>query len=470
MTRSTGILVVDDRPEHGRAIAHNLWKQGYPVLFVEYDQRELVDKTYGQHHGVRVVFMDIQLSSDGAMGAGPKEYAAVQAALTALLDENNGPWALITWSSHDDRAGDLYEFLRERMSSGLRPVALRQIDKNHYLTDDGIVAPEHAAQLRAAVNGCMSDLHTIETLIGWEGFIGLAASQVIHALGDTAQDMASSDDENLEVDQNFECALAALLKRLAVAHGGAASLHGENLSRSLYRILLDMLEDRLEAKEVGQQVQLPDNCEERHVDAEVLSDWSRQINAMLNYDQSWSRGTAPGALFRVPSEPDFQPLQDLSNATEVGKFVRRNFLCIDSSIKNAEKKEISADCQLLLLDVTPPCDHANAKLPWIRFLLACRVPVQRLDHLWGINPISKEKEPNRLKGMHLHMTPQLKDDNGDFVIVVNANLWVSIAREQVPAALGRPVGRVREQLMGDMSGWIGRHVTRQGHTSIPVGS
>ena len=95
------ILIIDDKESDGVKIAKAIWNSKYAVRFIRYDPKLLMKTGKERLRGVRLVFMDIDLIGDGVPGTGSKTFSAVQKALEYCLDERNGPYILITWSTFD---------------------------------------------------------------------------------------------------------------------------------------------------------------------------------------------------------------------------------------------------------------------------------------------------------------------------------------------------------------------------------
>src|SRR5471030_3107101 len=127
-SNSLNILVVDDKREAGLQIVDALWEGGFSVQFEQYDPKRLIrlKKQGVSMRGVRVVFMDINLIG-GAMGSDGQNFAAIQTCLQTLLAHDNGPYLLITWSSHDDYADRLFVFLNERLPGEYRPISTKRL-------------------------------------------------------------------------------------------------------------------------------------------------------------------------------------------------------------------------------------------------------------------------------------------------------------------------------------------------------
>ena len=63
----------------------------------------------------------------------------------------------------------------------------------------------------------------------------------------------------------------------------------------------------------------------------------------------------------------------------------------------------------------------------------------------------------KLKRDCLKVSPDFRDEAGNtFVLVVNANLQISLCENGLHDHLGSASGRIKVQLMADTLGWLGR--------------
>lgn len=442
------IVVVDDKREHGEAIVRKLWQMGHANLFVEYDQQQLMDGVYGPFHGVRLIFMDLDLAGEGRVGDGSRAYSDVQAVIQAILGKENGPWALVTWTGHADHAERLWEHLQTRLPDSLKPISRKVMDKERLLADS------QDEDLTSELQQILAHQDAVKCLLNWESGVLDSANEVIAELVKVAATLGGDSTENL----------GALLYELARAEAGKTIDQHADRFQPLYRVLTSLLSDRLGSSTIEDK----QGCLSEYVKEKTgadLTEWKRRINTMINLDvyrDDTDIDTSPGVLTELPSADEVEILGDLESEKKAGKFIRRHFLCLQKKVGNTDKKDISAQCKLFLLDVTPPCDHAQRKLVWRRFVVACRVPVEHIDHVWAVDFNTDENQVGKLKGEYLKCSPEFMDNDGGFVILVNANLQLPLPEDQLEK-LGRAKYRVREAMLADWLGWIGRHITRLGH-------
>ena len=92
-------------------------------------------------------------------------------------------------------------------------------------------------------------------------------------------------------------------------------------------------------------------------------------------------------------------------------------------------------------------------------MVTCKVPVADISNTLFHQLKNKD---------YLTVSPEFKVADEEFVLVLNANLQISLRDEGLAERLGASDGRLKEQLMADIAGWMGRHVTRLGLVSLPT--
>ncbi len=445
---SPRIVVVDDKREHGEAIVRKLWQMGHASLFVEYDQQRLIDREYGPFGGVRLIFMDLDLAGEGRIGDGSRAYADVQAVVEAILDEGNGPWALVTWTGHADHAEQLWDHLQERLPVHLRPLS-RQVMNKEVLLADG-----KDAGLIEELQTILAHQDAVRCLLNWEAGVLDSANEVIAELVKVAATLDGNSAENL----------GALLFELARAKAGKTIDQHTDFSQPLYKVLTALLSDRLGSGTTEDEHACSSDYM-KELESVELAGWKRRINTMINleiYNENADTKASPGLLTQLPEAGSIQVLSELDTEKGIGKFIRRHFLCFQKAVNSKTKKEISSQCELFLMEITPPCDHAQKKSVWRRFAVVCLLPCEYIEHAWNVDFTKDQNQVGRLKGEYLRVSPEFMDEEGGFVLLVNANLQLALPEDQLDN-LGKAKYRVKDAMLADWMGWLGRHATRLGH-------
>lgn len=221
------ILVIDDNEEDGIKVAKSVWNSKYAIRFIRYDQEDLIKAGKEKMRGVRIIFMDMDLIGDRILGSGSKNFSVVQQVLQYCLDERNGPYVLITWSTFDQYAQELFQHLNERMPISLRPSLCKQLNKEEYTDGDG--------KLTKKIKEFMLELEAIGCLIIWETCLQYSACETLCELINIALRSGI---------ENTKDALRSVLYSLARAEA-EQNLNDNNAVKHLYSVLSQILYDNL---------------------------------------------------------------------------------------------------------------------------------------------------------------------------------------------------------------------------------
>lgn len=428
---SPRILVVDDKVEHGETIVRKLWSMGYAGLYVNYEQ--LVDGDYGSFQGVRLIFMDLDLKGREWLGDGADACGDVEAVIRKILKKDNGPWALVTWTGHADHAEQLWVHLQERLPFELKPLSHQVMKKEDFLGEG------KDEQLAEELKRVIAHQDAVKCLLNWESGVLDSANEVIAELVKVAVTLDGNSTENL----------GALLYELAKAESGKTIAQQTDLSQPLYRVLTSLLSDRLgSTTNEGNRGCAGDYIKEKT--GADLTEWKQRINVMLNLEIGELDSTCPGAIFEIQESTVLpHPLDQ-----EKLEILEKEFF-YPNGAQNDEQRERLKQCALFLIDFSPPCDHSQQKIRWRRFVVAAKVPVSVLSN--SLRNKLKNKE-------YIRITPEFTEDSGSaYLIILNANLQVTLRDSEIQQHLGEPVARLKEQILSDYLGWFGRHITRLGH-------
>lgn len=441
------ILVIDDNPEHGEAISKAVWQNGWPVLFIHYKPATI--QSYGKYHGVRVVFLDIDLLGAGSSGSEASLFAPAVSVLSKLLDNENGPYSLITWSTYDNKAERLYAHLQERLPEEIRPVSLDRMDKSILHGD----LTGSALTIKESVESNIQRHTSLLRLVQWEGLVQSCSSEVVAKLALMAQ----------EAGGEFDKIIKWLLMKMAKAEAGKwlqDDLDGQDFS-----VMSTLLSDRLGYTYTKSEPFCVDNECFRELDKEHLKPLVPRINTYLHLDFAKSGQSMPGAVFKYPLDSMELTIPSLKDP---GACVRENFLnFIKDTDDHKNRKKISGECELLLMDIVPPCDHSQKKIRWRRFMIVCKVPVEYAELIDAVD----HKNNKRLgrPAENLWKSPMFSHGGQEFILVFNANLQATVIepdQNDWSQVLGERKFRIREQLLRDVMGWMGRHITRSGHVAL----
>jgi hypothetical protein len=473
MPHRNRVIVIDDKTEDGEAIVKSLWRLQIPSFFLHYDQVVIEELDANKKfEGIRYIFQDIALVSPDFPGT--DDYSAAAAGIDRILGEENGPWLLIAWSTwgcDPDQGGkyakELFEYLVKQLSSGKRPYQYVVIDKRPYSSDG-----QHAA-VKASLDSCERDqlitsvkeavmpVKSLEALGQWESDIRSSASKVLYNLWNMIE---------IGPLEQTEKALGGLLLQLAIAQEGIRLEKSDNLAAPLYQILSGLLYDKISHIK-------PD---EIRVNEDVKQSIKANIiNTMLHWEKVCdSTKYSPGYVYQWPKEEVVNLGCLCISKSNIKEFVLDAFVADNANKQKEARNDMNfmKNVELVLLDITPACDHANNKAFWRRFLVGVKVTEQARKHFYTGG--------SKLAGDYVKDTPQFIDNVSSWQLIFNSKLIVSLAdkkeyisdrpvervdsaTEYVPDVTRlTSVGRVREQLLQEFIAWFGGMATRPGVVSL----
>lgn len=440
--RQTRTLVVDDNQEEGDIILKALAEAGCPARFIVYQGG--MDWSEEKMVGIRTILMDLALIGSGTVSESDR--SATQSLLEQMLDANNGPWGLVTWTSHAADGEQLYNHLRNRMPAGLRPVTYAILDKEQYLAVKRRVGRDDMTSLVEDVKAKLIPPKAVACLMNWEIAVHRAAASVLHQLTQAADNGAGNN--------NPQEKLACLLLELAKAEAGQTLPPQDSLITSLYAVLTPLLTDSLD------QANHPDCLPPAHECQDAAtSEWKHRINRMLHLDSTAPAKILPGALIELDTIPTgIQQLDTLGITKETREeAITQLFSKLSDTPEKTEKRRQAAkNCRVFIMDITPGCDHAQNRAEkhhyWRRFMVLYRLP--------SAHGKAAEKADN------LYFMPEfLEPDGSSYFFIANANQVVALTQAEI-GKLSKPVQRIREQLFNYILSWVGKHISRQGIVSL----
>lgn len=474
MPHRSRVLVVDDKREDGEAVVRRLWDLQIPCYFLHYSDDNLINLVPDKaHKGIRFIFQDIALVTTSTPDN--KDYSAALTGINKILAEQNGPWLLVAWSTwaEDPEEGtkyaqELFNYL-QRLPEGKKPYDFVVLDKTPFCANGlhSDVKTEHdfsAAEREALLSSVQEKIETASNLAllnQWEHHTHQAAANIVNDLWDIVNE-TEGEDKNQR--------LGAVLFGLAVAEGGSA-VTTDKVAEPLYQLLSKLHYDK------SNQLRPPS------VNVEATSRQSlpkEKLNTMLHWD-AMCEHNVPGSIFRWPFEQELDlGLLTITQANQK-EFIKDAFLKDnpDKYLAFDKDQDVLQNTSLVLLDITPACDHAQKKAFWRRLLVGIKVFDESKTHFYV---------KNKLPYDNLRETPVFVEGERNFRIIFNSKLVVSLTdhneyqrvrpnpgaeqkddKEQEESKAYSPdleslksMGRIRDELLKEIQAWYGRMATRPG--------
>jgi len=475
-------LIIDDKIEDGQPISEQLKRLYIPHLFFHADEIEILNFTNNKVQKikqVRTIFQDINLT--GGASPSTQDYDKAATIIETLLEPNNGPWLLVTWSTwssedNNEYGKKLFDHLRKELQPGQRPYDFISTDKALFTISQhgNVIEYEklgHEAKIlfSSKIKKVLSETSPMDAMMAWEGSINNAVSETmadLHAL---------STGKVINAQENHDNKLGKLLLELSKAELGQ-SINSGNSQQGLINILNNQLSDRVE-------YQNPPPIDLTSYKGVAswgdIKEWKRKINRILHFSTN-SNSSGPGTIYTYDSFLKATTTcysNESGTATAVSiideQSIKNSFnnlveaFTFDDNEQGLANKKALLDCisaaSLIVVDITPPCDHAQNKAFWLKFCGGIFIDCEKLtrkqndilvkvlktpEYLWNSCPISLDEE--NYKNSELVLNSRLV-----FTAIDDANVKNILIHAKVT--------KIQEQITRDLTHWMGRQLTRPGY-------
>lgn len=455
--QSCPVLVLDDERDELWQVSHGLALCGLPVMshHVRGGQLEYVPEI--PHAGVRLLFTDLHLL--GSTQSKPEQYVA---ALISFIKKLVQPttYVVVFWSNYEEEAAEAWNLLRQRAPAALQPFAYRSLPKElakRACDNDEDIAKEARAALRKRVEEVLDEFPQLQAMMNWETSVSQAAAtttnQLVRVLAKGNAPVGKS--ENVR-------AVFARMAQEAVGYPYAAAASTRGLLQALNPILLDCLERsgvpahehlaRFLAISDDKQISLPDkslvpflNDFFIHAEGDVKDALDR--GAVVRFSEEYLK--SPEGLSRDIGLTDGKP-GEWQEA--VCREFHKTWRSASTTEAGSKAKNALLPTSVYGIELSAVCDHAQDKQRSQRFLFALFVPTASSGDFLDKN--------NRPANDAIYVTPEITVDNVTGRFLISCRVFIARPhRETVP---GKPISRLRKDVVDELSHLYSTHLRRPG--------
>ena len=351
------IIAIDDNPQHLAGLVKALNDTGVGCLSFQFTGDE--ERIKACPH-VRIIFADLHLNESAASTDDAKHFSVIG----GLIQENIAPtglYCVILWTRFPDKAGELRQFLEQRLTGVPIPIAVVPLDKMNYLQGDGSVG--NLDQLVVTIQQIVSNQPQLVALLHWEEkILGAAAATVRSVL-----DLIPLTPDNFDQRPGE---LGKLLARLGVEAVGQSHVE-EDRFHAINEALLPILGDRIgniatvgADKEVWSNVFTADDLK-----APLSQQTAAKLNRFLHFDSS--AGLSPLARGSVTNLNPVIPADKFGDALGLAHdLIATNEFKVRSYATSPEK------CRWVIVQVQASCDFAQSKPGSLPLYLGIDLPAE----------------------------------------------------------------------------------------------
>lgn len=428
------VIAIDDVQEDLDALTRALNSYGAACLPIHFSGD---DSVVPRCPAVRVIFADLHLLPGHTEDA--TQQFSVIASLIQRKIKPSGAYLVILWTRYPEEASACREFLHERLEVVSKPFAVVPLDKSEYLDDkryhSDVGPPNPGKSLEGDIEHVVLGLPHVAALLNWEERALEASAATVGAIQSLAVCSAGADDPEKE--------FASLLQSLATAAAGkhAAADPFQAVTGALLPILADRLATIPSNDDALWRSALKGSGTHQKLDLETAA----RLNRLLHFAPPEAvRGDERGAVIALPVQyrgDAFEATFGLcASKVAENQFARREL----DDAKNSDVW-VMVQCQAA-------CDYAQEQPGPVPFQLGLLVPNEQR---------SKKGRPPAA----LWQSPCFDLDSEICFLHVNARFSLSLPRSQAKA--GKPLFRLREQLLNQLIYVLHSYGARPGIVRFP---
>jgi len=394
MIPSPKIVVVDDDAVALNAIQSSLHRLDTACLPVHVQAG--VPKIAHPIKGIKLLFVDIHLLVGGVTGAAV--YDVVGQVLERVIDERNGPYVLVTWTTHKDEHEAVLKHLSAHYSRVPPPIASIQLPKEKFMNTHGEF---DSAQIATELSDISAQYPQAHALIRWEDAVTRAAGDVVTTLANLVK------RETMFLGQagtKLERLIKAIAQR-TVGRENVASDVVTAVNEGFMPLLLDRLSHLSDATGDLTSAWTGAIAEpDKHSDLQAYE--SAKLNAMYHIaipNTGVIRVGSRGAVYKVPAGFDFERWFGIKEEALFGEYIQ-----INDGADGAAVKALKSNSEWFLVGVRTACDDAQSKKGSNRVVLALEVPIEQIPAKVGV-----QKE----NGPILHCPEYERNDTGRILVL-----------------------------------------------------
>ena len=439
LAENNRIILVDDNSGDLERLSKIFGEKGIGCRAFQYDGLEFPEHPLT---GVRMVFMDVNLSNSGDQNS---MFAVLEDALKKYVSKENICFVLVFWTTHVAIIDNFKLFVNRDATAAEevpKPMLILPLDKAQFI-DNQNALEEKLSQI--------FEENLVRCLFTFDEDIQQAASQ---CLADIVR-LAPFDDR-WGSNTNFEANIRNLFTKIAIDYLGLKPAKS-NPDKAIKEVIApSFLYDLTELSQETWKAFL--NMEGR-TDDELKSlsfcgeNTAAKLNTILNIDLSVDDAEARGSVRKMKADDDAKSYFQNAFGLSMDDFVKTKMVVVK------DEKFIN-EATIIAVEISAACDYSNDKPRLHRYVLG--ILSKRKDFN---DHVSKTK--TKQLGEHLLMVPFDFIYNGDvYCMVLNMNYSFSEEATELFNKLGDKVFGLKSEFMNSMSNRYAQHISRVGYAAF----
>lgn len=434
LSENNSIILIDDNDEDLKRISSIFSLKGIGCRSFQYDGFEFPDEPLS---GVRIVFMDINLSNSGDKNS---QFAVLADALRKYVSKNNTYFVLVFWSTHVDYIEEFKTFVNRdaAVDDVPKPMLVVPLDKSQFVDNNN--------ELEDKLSQIFGE-KLVKCLFSFDEEIQIAASKCLKNIVNLAP-----FDDDWGSNTNFETNVRNLFSKIAIEYSGKKPAKA-NPDKAIKEVIApSFLYDLMETNQNtwNDFLNLSGKTDEELNGIDFSGEnTSAKLNTILNIDPSTTDVESRGSVRKIKLDDDAKSYFKNTFAITVEDFVKTKLVPVKNEQQFADKSIIVA------VEMSAACDYSNNKPRLHRYMLG--VICNKKDYKDVINKKKKS-------GDHIFIVPfDFIYENDVYCMILNLNYTFSEEATEIFGKLGDKIFGLKSDFMNSVSEHYAQHISRIGY-------
>jgi len=449
-----GIILIDDNESELDQLHKSFITAGYPCFPIKFinddDKNESgIDHVKLDFLNPRIVLTDLNLYENAKID--PKLLAGPIAEILQRIIKD-GPYILYFWSKNEKDAEGVMEVLTNRFSDLKLPLDWGVLSKSEFMNDN--------ESLNIRVSKLFEDNKMFYSLFNWENKVYTAAQATTDSLFNLAK--PSTSHGICDFKEKTTTKLQTMIAAIGNETLGVKNAKDEPniaIELGLEPVLHSHIRTINEESNLSMWIDAAQGIGTR-LDASMYEDVKAQLNSFFHLENLKDDSPKDRRGSWLEFKPEY--FEDKSNESNIKKNLGRNIKTLineeffDCSQGDPdERSEAHAKIKLGFIELSAECDQAQRKTKMNRYFLSAMIPKEYECFTHFRNGTSNCKHAG------IYRLPNLIVDGQEYIVKISFMYQVG-AVPNSSKWLGKPVFRLKDQILSDISFKASQHAARPG--------
>jgi hypothetical protein len=429
------IIIIDDIQGHLDILSKPFYENGIGCKCFIYDVNYNVPLK-----NVRVAFFDIRINPTGGGSAGQR-LNDIATAMKQYIHFDNGPFALIFWTSNKGEIDAIKKYIHERHHDCPKPFLVDFIDKDEFL--------DKPDKLTAKLEETLGD-ETLKILFEFEKVSSQSASMTINQLYEIIP-RKDTWGETINFKENFE----KVFSKIAVQNSGyvyAKHNPDKGVVSSLLPILNHHIENLHNSEKWKNYLTTLTNSKSYN-EVTYPDDFSEgKLNSIFHIEKTNGDKEVRGTVINI--DRTNQAILNSFNISNIDVWF--NSLIPFNKDKDDFKRQTRSNSKLVAVEISAACDFSNNKKRINKYALGFITPLIKIKE--DINDAIRTESSYNVGDANFNF------EGEDFQIWLNMNFVFGTKPDDPRFGTARFV--LKKEIMDMIGNRYASHVSRIGITSF----